>query len=159
MNRRILIGCGAALLIGMCVLLIGIAVIFSSEAPENVEIELTAPESVPASEPFAVEIQITNVDANLQTLDSIDISTSYLENIRVESVSPPASDEFEIPLVQFYTYTFQEELGMFESMTVVFEMVGEEEGTFEGEVDVCINEGSACETFDLRTTIGVTEGR
>lgn len=162
MNRRVLMGCGIALFVSICILLVGIGGIligFRAEEPTDVVIELTAPESSPSGEPFAVEIEITNVYTGVQVLDSIDISTRYLKNITVNSTTPAATDEFDVPFVQFYSYTFEEELSMTESMTVVFEMVGEEEGLFEGDVDVCINKASSCQTIELKTIIGTTEGR
>ena len=162
MNRRVLMGCGTALFLSICVLLAGIGAIlvgFRAEEPTDVAIKLSAPESVPRGEPFAVEIQITNVYTGVQILDSIDISTRYLENITVTSTTPPATAEFDVPFVQFHSYTFEEELSMSESMTVVFEMVGGEEGLFTGDVDVCINKASSCQTIELSTIIGTTVGR
>ncbi len=162
MNRRVLMGCGVALGLSICVLLAGIGAIlvgFRPEEPTDVEIKLSAPESVPRGEPFAVEIQITNVYTGEQILDSIDISTRYLEHITVTGTTPPATEEFDVPFVQFHSYTFEEELSMLESMTVVFEMVGEEEGLFTGDIDVCINKPSSCQTIELSMIVGTTSGR
>ena len=162
MNRRVLMGCGIALFVSICILAVGIGAIllgFRAEEPSEVEIELTAPESVPAGEPFPVEIQVTNMFTGTQILDSIDISMTYLDNISVQKTTPPASAEFDVPLVRFRSFTFEEELSMLESTTVIFEMVGEEEGLFEGDVDVCINDGSSCKTVELSTIIGNSSGR
>ena len=162
MNRRVLFGCGGALILSICILIAGIGAIligFQPEEPGDVRIQLRAPDSVPRGEPFAVEIEITNVFTGVQILDSIDISLDYLNYISVQQSRPPASDSFEIPFVQFVSYTFEEEINMLETKTVVFEMVGEEEGFYAGEIDVCINKASSCKTLEIETTIGIEPGR
>lgn len=162
MNRRVLIGCGVVLLFFICMLLVGggaILIGFRPEEPTDVKIDITAPDSVPVGEPFAVEIQITNVYTGVQILDSIDISTGYLENISVAGSTPPAVETYDVPFVRFRSYTFGEELSMLESTTVVFEMIGNEAGLFTGDLDVCMNKGSSCQTFELSTTIGTVPGR
>lgn len=162
MNRRILIGCGIGLLLLLCFVLIGIVLIFvaiRSDEPENVQIDLNAPISVPAGEPFAVEIEVTNLLTETQVLDSIDLSLDYLEFISVVEVRPSAVDSFEVPVVRFYSYTFEEEIDTSEHVTVVFEMVGETEGEYSGTIDVCINDGGSCQSLDVETTIGTTPGR
>jgi len=162
MNRRVLIGCGTALVLSICILLAAIGAIligFRPEEPSDIRMAISAPESVPRGEPFAVEVQITNVYTGEQILDSIDISTGYLENITVTGITPPAVEEFDVPFVKFHSYTFAEPLSMLESITIVFEMVGEEEGVFNGDLDVCINKAGSCQTFELSTIIGSTSGR
>ena len=162
MNKRILIGCGIGILLLCCIVTITIILVLGNArvfTPSGVTIEVTAPEVIPVKKPFGLEISVRNDGVVDQILDSVDFSTSYLTGISVLSATPAYSDDFVIPIVDFRSYTFERNIEQFGTLVVKFVMEGQEEGVFEGEIDVCINDGSSCETFEISTIIGNGSGR
>ncbi len=162
MNKKGLLGCGIGILLLCCVAVVGTAVVLSNARvfePSGVTTELTAPQNAPLKDPFVIEISITNDAAEDQILDSIDLPTAYLAGIELQSTTPAYTDEFAIPFVKFHSYTFNQNIEQFETLIVEFVMEGQQEGLFEGEVDVCINDGSSCQTIEISTAIGNSSGR
>jgi hypothetical protein len=162
MNRRIIIGCAAAAVISLMCLVIGGLLLIRSinfEEPTEVDIQVVVPETVPLGELFTIEIQVTNWFTDVQTLDSIDFSTSYLSGISVQESTPLFSEAYEVPAVDFYSYTFNQNLNQGVPVDVMFVMLPEEEGSFIGVIDVCINSGGSCLTFEVETAVGDSNGR
>ena len=162
MNRRLVLGCVLAL--GLCVCSTAVAAFFfvrtaTVAEPGGVEITVDAPTQVPPGQPFAIDITVQNLGLERKVLDSIDVENSYLRGIALEATTPAFNNSFEIPLVGFQSYSFGETIAGNTTTRVTLEMVGEREGTFAGDIDVCINEATACLTFPVETTIGVGDGR
>ena len=162
MNRNIIIGIVTAIgLLCFCTVFGGglFFLLSSSTTPTDVQVTVDAPISVPLNEPYLVSINVQNLTAVSQILDSIDIQNSYLAEIRVEGVDPTYSDSFEIPWVGYQSYTFESTIPANRSIQVDFIMVGLTEGEYSGDVDICINNGSNCITKVVTTEIGTGSGR
>ncbi len=162
MNKKGLIGCGIIVLLLCCGVIVITAVVISNARvfePAGVTIDLSAPPNVPLKDPFVIEISITNTAAEDQILDSIDFPTAYLAGIELQSTTPPFASDFTIPFVAYHSYTFNQPIEQFETILIEFVMEGQQEGLFDGEVDVCINDGSSCQTLEISTTIGNATGR
>jgi hypothetical protein len=112
-----------------------------------------------AGEPFAIEVVVQNRMAEPQTIDSIDISRDYLAAITLEEAVPAFTEALTIPLVGFESFTFLQTIPPNGRTTITLIMSGAEEGTFAGELDVCVNSGNVCQLFPLETTIGAADGR
>lgn len=162
MNRRIVFGIFGVL--ALCVCLVGGGVYLfirsiDTVMPAGIEIEVGAPPQVPVDEPFAVDIRVTNETTAVHTIHSIDVSDSYLAGITVTSSEPPFTDSYAVPLVGFYSYTFNQSIPIRDARQVTMVMVGEEVGTFAGQIDVCIDSGSNCRSFAVETAVGADSGR
>ena len=162
MNRRTIF-IVAAVLVLLCICAVGVVVVIilagSVEEPANVDISINAPAAVPLNEPFAVDVTIRNTAPSSQVLDSIDITDRYLAGIEVQQAEPAFSDSFAVPVVNYQSYTFQEEILSNSTMVVTFVMVGTTAGTYSGEFDVCINDGSSCLAVPVETAVGEMSGR
>ncbi len=162
MDRRIIIGCVIVIALTVCCTAIGGVLLLRTlnfEEPTDMTIQVVVPEIVPQGEPFAIDIQITNLFTDVQILDSIDFSTSYLEGFSVQESSPPFTDDYVVPAVDFHSYTFEHNLEPTVPVDVEFVMVPEVEGAFVGVIDVCINSGASCQTFEIETAVGDAAGR
>ncbi|MEM7331713.1 MAG: hypothetical protein AAF490_06455 [Chloroflexota bacterium] len=162
MNRRvILILLGGVGFLCLCTVSFGtlFLVFTDSTVPSDVSVLVDAPRAVPLNEPFAIVVTVRNLTAVSQTLDSIDIQNSYLEGVQISQSDPPFSDDFEIPLVGYQSYTYFTPI--FGNDTLEIELVGEgiAEGEFEGTIDVCINNGADCVSRTLSIEVGETTGR
>lgn len=160
MNKRWIAGC---LVMGVFACLCGAVAAFATtqsalggarQSPGSVAITVTAPEAVRRNEPFAIEVVVQNRMAEPQTIDSIDISRDYLAAITLEEAVPAFTEALTIPLVGFESFTFLQTIPPNGRTTITLIMSGAEEGTFAGELDVCVNSGNVCQLFPLETTIG-----
>lgn len=162
MNRRnILIVIGA--LLALCVCVVAVSALFivtrAIEEPGQVEITVSAPASVPPNEPFLVTVSVQNLAPSIQMLHSIDIQTNYLDGFSVESAKPAYLDTFPLPVVGYHSFTFERDIPANSTLETEFVLVGEAEGTFSGEFDVCINDGSTCLGVPVETAVGAGNGR
>lgn len=162
MNRRIVLGCLVGLLVGVCAASVaGYFFIRNFEVyePEDVAITVSAPASAPPGEPFALDVRVENEALDSQLLDSIDISQTYLDGFTVQGAEPAFSDQFRIPVVGYQSFTYGVSIPGNGAQLVTLELVGDVEGTFAGEVDVCINDGATCQTFAVETAVSTAPGR
>jgi len=159
MNKKVIIGLG----IGCAVLCVA-SVIFTIIAggafikwglrePENVLINVYTPLQVTKDDSVIIEVQVENTAAEHQYLDSVDISSTYLDGIAIVETEPPYVESFNIPLVDMLSYTFEEEISPGRTLVVQFFGVAVKTGDFSGDIDVCINSGDICTTFTTRTVV------
>lgn len=149
--------------IGIClcgaILAVALGLFAITNEPSSVEVSVDAPANVPLNERFEIIITIENITDEEQTLDSIDIEDSYLEGLSVELSEPPFSSTEPIPLVAYQTYTMQHRIPAGSTVEVRFLMVGEMEGKYGGDIDVCINLATNCLTRTIVTEVGGGNGR
>lgn len=152
------IGCGV---IGVvCVVLAATALItggafmkWAMQTPEDVNIQVDTPPQTTKGESVVLKIQVENTAAESQSLHSIDISSEYLAGILMVNAEPPFTESQQIPFVDMQTYTFEQEIAP--ETTLVVQLFGTaiKAGDFSGQIDVCINSGSVCDTFHARTVV------
>lgn len=156
------IGVGACLLISACVfgaISLGVGGLFwlGSQTPENIITDIDIPVSSEVGDNIVFEITITNTGTNTIKLNSIDISLNYLDGISVEYTTPPYTETSQYggwiddELYQSFYYTQLIEPG--ETLSIVFYGQAILAGDFSGELDICIDSESNCQTNIVRTII------
>ena len=119
--------------------------------PEDVGIEVHAPHTVAKGEEFVVEIEVENMAEHAQSLDGVDISMEYLNEIEVQKSEPPFADMGGSLGMQ--NYYFHKEIPPGDTMVVRFFAISREAGEYPGEVHVCINSPHRCSYFDISTSV------
>jgi hypothetical protein len=153
-----IVGFGCA---GLCILGIVIAVFAGGsfidgliQEPEEVNIDVNVPLQAQKGNRIMFTVTVQNTSTDSQVLDSIDISTDYLNGIPIEESQPRYIDDFPIPLVDYHSFTFQQTIGPGETLVVRFFGLALKAGDFSGPFDVCIGTGANCSSFTGRTVIG-----
>ncbi|WP_420641164.1 hypothetical protein [Candidatus Leptofilum sp.] len=123
------------------------------QEPTSVDVQLDAPAQVVLGEPFEVTLHLTNLITASQTLHSIDIATGYLDNVPLNRSEPAYTELKTLPLSRFTMVTFEQEIPVDGSTTVTLQFVGEAVGTFEGILDVCLQDGTLCLAVPLETAV------
>lgn len=84
-------------------------------------------------------------------LDSVDVSESYLEGISLVRTNPAYRDTLSI--LGFTRYEFQTPIPAGQTLQLGLQALALRAGEFRGEVDVCINSGFSCRTYQVRTMV------
>ena len=129
------------------------------QEPDFITTRIQVPQTVPANEPFEVRMFVQNRASEEIFLHSIDISNTYLEAIDIISISPEPTMEQNIPIVDFTSFSFDQTIPVGGTQTVTFELVGNENGRFNGEVDICVEASVLCKLTVIETEIGAGNGR
>ena len=144
---------GTAVIVLLARILVGSVL----KEPDTVEVQVRAPEQVVVNEPFAVTLQINNLITVTQTLHSIDIEDDYLEGIRLEQSTPAYSAMNALPLTNFTSLAFGQEIPVntngIQVAVIELQFVAEEIGTFAGIMDVCLADGTLCLSLPLETAV------
>jgi len=151
----IVLGCGALCLILAVIGVVagGIFLKWLTEVPENVNANLDAPLQVRQGEPFPIKVTVENLAPEAQLLDSIDITTAYLEGIGIRGANPPFSESYPLLFGDYQSYTFLQKIPAGGSLVIEFDAIGLKSGNFSGEIDICIGDGGTCLTFITRTVV------
>jgi len=149
------IGCAVICLVGGIIALIAGGAFFKwlMEQPENVVINVDAPATAAMDEEFTIEIQIENAAQESQTLKCIDFQQTYLEGILISDSAPRFTESTKIPIVEYISYAFEENIPPGETLVVRFSAVAFLAGDYSGDVDICINKESVCSTVNVRTIV------
>jgi hypothetical protein len=118
--------------------------------PTTVAVQIEAPEQISLNDPFAVTIQLTNLITASQILHSIDVESSYLE---LSGSTPTYKAVRHIPLTNFSSYRFEEELLAEETVAIELIFVGQTVGQFSGLIDICFADGTLCLARPLETIV------
>ena len=142
-------------LAGTAVLLIIARLFFGTtlNEPITIEVQVDAPQQVQLNEPFAVNIQVTNLVTTSQTLHSIDLNSSYLDSVNLSSSTPAYKAVAALPLTDFTSYRFEEALLAEATVPIELVFVGQEAGEFSGLMDICLDDGTLCLAHPLEITI------
>ena len=119
----------------------------------QVAVRVDAPTNVNVGEAFSITVTIQNPGEEDHLLDSIDIGTSYLDGVAVETSEPPYSDTFHIPVDNTISHTFLADIPAGETLEVTFQAVAYASGLFVGDFDVCIDTGYSCQFLTISTNI------
>jgi hypothetical protein len=120
---------------------------------KNVDISVTAPETVTVGQDFEVLLSITNTANEDQSLNSIDIENVYLKGIEVIGSDPEYYESFGIAVDNTVSYSYEVNIPPGETLVVVFYCKAVSVGEFEGKMDVCINTGFNFKSVDVSTTV------
>lgn len=160
-NRSV--GCGSALLMSLVFVVVAFfasrILLGRAQEPNFITIRVDVPENVVRNEPFELRLTVQNIASDEILLHSIDISNSYLSSINVINAVPEPTLEQRIPIVDFRSFRFEQPIVSGGTQSVVFELVGTEEGVFDGEVDVCVEASVLCKLLVIQTVVGDGNGR
>jgi hypothetical protein len=158
MNRKVVLwtvtGCGILCLgtILFVILVGGSFLKWVAQEPENIEVEVIVPAAVSLNEEALLLVEITNLAAEDQTLDSVDIDLSYLDGFNVDRTEPEYSDMMEASNA-FSTYDFQTPIPAGRELEIRFYMTAKLVGERSGEIRVCINWLANCANRSIRTIV------
>ena len=159
-NRGLLIGIGlGCLALVTCASVTGGALILGGaialrdafSVPEDISVGVIAPATAQVGAPFSILVRVNNLASDEQMLDSIDIETSYLEGVVIESSSPDYVETFGI--IGWQSYTYLQRIPPESELIVQIIAVPVAAGDYSGAIDVCINTGANCITRELRTIV------
>lgn len=158
-NRGLLVGLGIGCLLlagcGVLALVLGVggirAVGSAVAEPTEIELGVIAPANVQVGESFSLLVRVRNLAAQTQTLDSIDITDSYLAGIQIQGADPGYTEVFSV--LGYQSHTFRVPIAAGTELIVQFRAAAAQAGDFGGEMDVCINTGGNCLTRPLRTVV------
>jgi hypothetical protein len=156
-KKAILLGCGAAALLGLCAV-IGV-VLFITYVAKDVEgmvVSVKGPESVAVGETFDLEIVVRN-DRPRQSIElsDVDLADEYLEGFTIASVHPVNKSSSHVPIDNKRSFTFDVTIPPGQSRTFAFKMRAQKAGIYRGDVDVC--EGARFTTGMLQTAVTAKE--
>ena len=162
MNKKTLIWVGVGC-VGLCLVVVVVAVALGGsfmkwvmQEPEDIQVDVTAPDFVSMGEEFVVEIEIMNTASSPQELNGIDVDTSYLDGIMVTGTEPSYVDMFVNDLIEsmsFHSYYFRRDIASQETLTVKFFMKAFIVGDFSGTFDICIDTETNCLEYYVRTVV------
>jgi hypothetical protein len=159
MNRKTAawlgVGCGGACIVTIVATLIAGGAFFkwAMEEPENINIHVDVPIQAAKNDSLVIEVRVENTATESQSLDSIDVSTGYLEGIAIEGSEPSFTESFALPIIDQQSYTFEREIPPGETLIVEFSAIAVKAGDFGGEISVCVNTGGLCTDFVVRTVV------
>jgi hypothetical protein len=159
MNRKLILGIFAGLVVLCTIASVAVGLWGSSlwqrisEDPEGVRAEVEAPSSVALDESFVIRVSVENLTGESLVLDSIDVAEGYLAGIDILEATPAFSESFPLPFGGVQSYTFDYEIPAKETLIVRLTAQGRTTGEFSGVVDVCVDSGVHCLTFDTRTVV------
>lgn len=146
---------------GMALLCGGILTFFAyvfqaaSAGPQDVEISVDVPERVVVDEEFPIVISLRNTRSTSQRLAGLDLFDSYTQGIEVLASDPPWNREDSI--FDFTSYYYSLTLPPGQAIRLSLKCRGKKPGYFSGDLDVCINNDYACDSFSARTLVLTTE--
>jgi hypothetical protein len=152
---KVVVGVVGICSLGTAVILLLIRIFIGTtlNEPTSIAVQIDAPEQIPLDEPFVVTIQLTGLSTASQTLHSIDIETSYLENISLNGSTPTYKAVRSLPLTNFASYQFEEEIPAGKTVAIELNFVGKTVGQISGLIDICLADGTFCLARPLETRV------
>ncbi len=143
---KVVAGIMGICLLGTAVFLLGMRIHFGTvlNEPTTIVVQIDAPSQTSMNEPFVVIANLTNISSDRQILHSIDVETSYLENIGLSGSTPTYKTMRSLPLANFTSYQFEEEIPAGQTVAIELNFVGQTIGQFSGLIDICLADGTLC---------------
>ena len=157
----LLLGCGGLLALVAVAFAVWVWWIASREFPEKMRVEVEAPLSVAAGEPFDIVARLSNEDDEAHTLVDLDVAVSYLAGIAVVGTEPPFSDAMRVPIADVQSYSFDLAVPVGKVVEVRFHAVAAHPGDHNGSFDFCVDNEYTCSSYPVRTLVrsdGAAEG-
>jgi hypothetical protein len=150
------LGCGIVLAIGLCCggAFAGLVWLGAQNADETVRIEMDVPIDAEVGGPYNFTITVTNITSAEVSIDSIDITTGFLDGFVLDSVTPAYIETYEFDSLgnTYQTYSFDETIPPGGEILFNFSGRAVLPGDFSGEIDVCVTV-FACTTNVVRTIV------
>jgi len=108
----------------------------TASPPEKIAYALVVPGEVSLGEKFQIDVVVTNHDSRPRTLVGVDVYPPFTEGVAVRAASPPwESEDSTLMLSLLYELSLQPG----ETRTITLACEGLQPGTWEGDIDVCID--------------------
>lgn len=159
MNRKIILGILAGLIVLCTIASVAIGLWGTSlwqrvsEEPEGVSASVEVPSSVVPGESFVIRVSVENLTGETKVLDSVDVGEGYLAGIDILEADPAFSESFPLPFGGVQSYAFGHDIPANQTLIVRLTAQGRTAGEFSGTIDVCVDSGIRCLTFDTRTVV------
>jgi len=127
--------------------------IFGCSSPDEVDISVRAPTTVPLGRRFEFHAIVQNTSSTEKILVDLDVAEEYLEGIVVEGTQPQFLEAYHLPIDNTMSYSFDIPIEPGGQTLVVFSAYAAKTGDFSGEIDFCINSEIACLSYPIRTII------
>jgi hypothetical protein len=134
--KKIIIGCLGAIVLVAVVLVVVVCFWVFHKSP-LLDATMTVPLEAELESPVKMVITVTNTNNTPVTLDSIDVSDSFLSGFQVVTIDPKATDTTHVPILKQRSWDFGKPISPGRSLSVTFELKPVKEGRFSGDVDVC----------------------
>ena len=156
-NKRLWYGLGCVIVsLATCIIALLIGIIFFNWAfqePDNARVHLQIPASVKQGETFGLVVLVESLEIRPLLLNGIEISPDYLAGIRIEESAPPFIETTERPYSHDQAFSYNLTLEPGEIVAIEFSAVGQEAGTFSGELDVCVDGMVRCLSYAIQTRV------
>ena len=159
MNRKLILGIFAGLVVLCTIASVALGLWGSglwqrvSEEPGGVRADVEAPPSAALGESFVIRVIVENLSDDTAVLDSIDLAEGYLAGIGILEAEPAFSESFPLPFGGVQSYTFEHDIPAKQTLVVRLTARAEVAGEFSGPIDVCVDSGIHCLTFDTQTIV------
>ncbi len=159
MWKWLAIGCASIALVVFCCGIAGLGGLFwmgSLSPSEKAQITVSVPFEVGIGEDFLVTVSIKNISSQNITVDSIDISSNYLQGFIFDRVQPGFIETYEYSTLgddNYQSYSFSHTIAPGETIDFVFTGRAVQSGDFSGELDTCIDLPFNCQADVLRTIV------
>lgn len=150
-SAGILLLCVCALSVAVVLALGGSVFAFMSADQVESEIAVEAPARVERGSEFVISVRIQNTSEEEMLLDSIDVSETYLEGVSIARTDPPYRDSIHI--LGYTSYDFRRPISVGGRLEIELQALALQAGDYRGEMDICLNTGFSCRTFQIRTMI------
>lgn len=125
----------------------------SCSSTQDVKVTINEAPSAIVGEVFEILVTIENLGTTSRQLTSVDIGDDYLEGAALISSDPSFIKEWDFGLLGFQSYDYQMDIEPGASLTLVYVFEAQEQGNFEGGLDVCIDTEMDCIYNTIFTTI------
>lgn len=150
-SAGILLLCVCALSVAVVLALGGSVFAFMSADQVESEIAVEAPARVERGSEFVISVRIHNTSGEEMLLDSVDVAQTYLEGVTIAQTEPPYRDSIQI--FGYTSYDFRRPIPVGGNLELELQALALQAGDYRGEIDICLNAGFSCRTFQVRTMI------
>jgi hypothetical protein len=127
-----------------------------AKPPENVAYTVVTPEAVAVGETFTIDVVVSNNDTKPRTLVAVDLYRPLIEGVSVLDASPPWKSESDDGMFML-SLSYEIVLQPGETRTIVLNCEGTRAGTWEGDIDVCIDSQFAILSSDVSLLVSQRE--
>lgn len=118
--------------------------ILSELEVKNIDATVMEPGTVTSGEQFTFGVTVTNEDTENRSIRSIDISRSFLDGMQVVAVQPTPDREYYVDALDQDIFELNVDVAPGQTQIVNFDAVAGDAGSYEGDLDICIDSDVAC---------------
>jgi hypothetical protein len=124
-----------------------------SSSVDDFSATVSMPGQVSSGETFEITITVYNSAPQTQTLYSLDLADEFMAGTDVVGSDPPYSSTMHVPIDNTESYEYMTPIPSGGSTTVTLTMLATTPGTWEGEVDVCVDGNARYNSYMMSTRV------